>query len=107
MDINSEQILGESLKIHLLYKEALAKSGTLNMKALQEEVKTLYPYTSEKLPSVVTIALGESYDYSRLKFMLDMNTKVKNNEVTEKEGSIQVGQVLVDDIVKPSLKEKQ
>ena len=36
--------------------------------------------------------------------MLEMNTKVRNNEITEKDGSIQVGQVLVDDIVKPSLK---
>jgi hypothetical protein len=39
--------------------------------------------------------------------MLDMNTKVKNNDISEKEGSVQVGQVLVDDIVKPSLKDKQ
>lgn len=105
MDLNTEQVLQESLKIHLMYKDAKA-AGTIDITKLTGEAKKLYPYISEKIPSIVTIALGESYDYDRLKFMLNMHTRVKNNEITEKEGSIQVGQVLVDDIVKPSLNKK-
>ena len=105
MDIDNEKVLHESLKIHLLYKDAKA-SGNVNIAELTEKAKELYPYTSEKITSIVNIALGDSYDYERLKFMLNMNTKVKNNEITEKEGSVQVGQVLVDDIVKPSLEKK-
>ena len=66
----------------------------------------MYPYISEKLQSIVTISPGDSYDYDRLKFMLNIPNKVKNNEISEKEGSIQVGQVLEDDIVKPSLEKK-
>ena len=105
MDIDSERILQESLKIHLLYKEAKA-SGQVDITKLTAQAKELYPYISEKLQSIVTISLGDSYDYDRLKFMLNMHNKVKNNEISEKEGSVQVGQVLVDDIVKPSLENK-
>tara|TARA_B100001093_G_C26797439_1_gene1001792 strand:+ start:788 stop:1114 length:327 start_codon:yes stop_codon:yes gene_type:complete len=103
MDIDNSKILEESLKMHLFYKEKIAGNANINIGLLIEDVKKLYPYTATKLPSVINIAVGDSYDYNRLKFMLEMNTKVKNNEITEKEGSIQVGQVLVDDIVKPSL----
>ena len=35
--------------------------------------------------------------------MLEMTSKIKKNEISEREASIQVGQVLVDEIVKPSL----
>ena len=77
MDLNTEQVLQESLKIHLMYKDAKA-AGTIDITKLTGEAKELYPYISEKIPSIVTIALGESYDYDRLKFMLNMHTKVKN-----------------------------
>ncbi len=36
--------------------------------------------------------------------MLDTSSKVASNEMTERDASIKVGQVLVDDIVKPGLK---
>ena len=80
MDIDSERILQESLKIHLLYKDAKA-SGQVDITKLTAKAKELYPYISEKLQSIVTISLGDSYDYDRLKFMLNMHNKVKNNEI--------------------------
>lgn len=104
MDIDSERILNESKKIHLMYLEAKA-NNLIDLVSLKSKVDDLYNYTSEKLPSVVTISLGDSYDYDRLKFMLNMHSKVKSSEVSSKEGDIQVGQVLVDQIVKPSLKD--
>lgn len=106
MDIDSERILDESKKIHLMYLEAKA-NNLIDLVSLKSKVNDLYHYTSEKLPSVVTISLGDSYDYERLKFMLNMHSKVKLSEVTPKEGDIQVGQVLVDQIVKPSLKDNK
>lgn len=104
MDIDSERILNESKKIHLMYLEAKA-NNLIDLVSLKRKVNEIYQYTSENLPSVVTISLGDSYDYERLKFMLNMHSKVKSSEVTSKEGDIQVGQVLVDQIVKPSLKD--
>ena len=104
MNIDSDKILDESQKIHLMYVEAKA-NNLIDMEVLKRQANELYRYTSENLPSVVTISLGDSYDYDRLKFMLNMHSKVKSNEVSSKEGDIQVGQVLVDDIVKPNLKD--
>ena len=57
-----------------------------------------------KLIIVIFLLKSDNYDYKRLSYILDMNEKVKNKEITEREGSIQVGQVLVDEIVKPSIK---
>ena len=47
MDIDSERILQESLKIHLLYKDAKA-SGQVDITKLTAKAKELYPYISEK-----------------------------------------------------------
>ena len=51
MDIDSERILQESLKIHLLYKEAKA-SGQVDITKLTAQAKELYPYISQpfKIP---------------------------------------------------------
>ena len=89
-----------------MYLEAKA-NNLVDLESLKSKVSELYNYTSEKLPSVVTISLGDSYDYERLKFLLNMHSKVKSSEVTPKEGDIQVGQVLVNEIVKPSLKDNK
>ena len=39
----------------------------------------------------------------RLEYMINMAEKVENKEMKEHDASVAVGQVLVDDIVKPSL----
>ena len=44
-------------------------------------------------------------DIDRLEFMFNMSQKVKDNKVSEHNASVEVGQRLVDDIVKPQLKE--
>jgi len=60
----------------------------------------------ESMESVFKISLSDSYDYNRLKYMFLMSNKIKNNEITEHDASVEVGQVLVDKIVKPQI-EKQ
>jgi hypothetical protein len=106
MDINKEIILKESLEIHNEYKNYKIKYSTISTDQLKENMIKKYPYTSTKLSSILNLALSDNYDYRRLSYMLDMNNKVNNNEITENEGSIQVGQVLVDEIVKPALNKK-
>ena len=43
-------------------------------------------------------------DLDRLKYMVGMAEKVKHKTITEHTASVEVGTVLVDDFVKPSLK---
>ena len=104
MEYNSAQILEESLKIHVEYKEQLAINSSCDKDTMRNKMQTEYPYIFEKFPSILNIALRESYNYDRLKFMLNASAKVTSNELSERDASIQVGQILVDEIVKPMLK---
>lgn len=104
MEVDQARILEESFKIHLIYKESLVHNNSIDIPSLKKDIEKKFPYISSKLPSIVSLALGEGYDYNRLKFMLDTSSKVASNEMTERDASIKVGQVLVDDIVKPGLK---
>ena len=42
-------------------------------------------------------------DMNRLKFMLNMINKVNNNEITEHNASVQIGEKLVNEYVKPMI----
>ena len=107
MEYNSAQILEESLKIHVEYKEQLAINSSCDKDTMRNKMQTEYPYIFEKFPSILNIALSESYNYDRLKFMLNASAKVTSNELSERDASIQVGQILVDEIVKPMLKKTE
>ena len=66
-------------------------------------MKEKYSYTYNNFFSLFNICMSKSYNFERLKMMVYMANDVKNNNITEKEASIKVGQVLVDDIVKPQI----
>jgi len=106
MDINKELLLKEALEVHNHFLSETIKSPDININSLKEELKKIYTYVA-KYDSIMIIALSNNYDHKRLEFMLDMTSKIKKNEISEKEASIQVGQVLVDEIVKPSLEKNK
>lgn len=106
MDIDNELVLKQSLEIHNKYLTAIANDKNSNINDLKKTLSGEYEYISSKIPSILNIACSPNYNHQRLKFMLDMNSKVYNKEISEKEGSIQVGKVLVDEIVKPTLNKK-
>ena len=47
--------------------------------------------------------MNKNYDYNRLSIMVNMAEQVKDNKISEHEASKHVGQILVDEIVKPQL----
>ena len=101
MDIN--KILEESLQINKKYKRLKKKTTKDVFKAKMEKE---HPFLAENYGAILNIAVGESYNYTRLKEMLTLANKVKNNEIKEHDASVQVGKILVDEIVKPSLEKK-
>ena len=71
---------------------------------LKNDFKDLYDkYTS--IFDLIRNNTISSIDIERLEFMFSMSQKVKDNKVTEHNASVEVGQRLVDDIVKPQLNE--
>ena len=70
---------------------------------LKNDFKDLYDkYTS--IFNLIRNNTISTIDIDRLEFMFSMSQKVKDNKVTEHNASVEVGQRLVDDIVKPQLK---
>ena len=70
---------------------------------LKNDFKDLYDkYTS--IFDLIRNNTISTIDIDRLEFMFSMSQKVKDNKVTEHNASVEVGQRLVDDIVKPQLK---
>ena len=61
---------------------------------------------NDKFPSILNIIGSEKFDIEgvlRLEYMIGMAEKVNRDEIKEHDASVAVGQVLVDDIVKPIL----
>lgn len=61
---------------------------------------------NDTYPSIINIVASRNFDMEgvkRLEYMILMAQKVERKEVKEHDASVAVGQVLVDDIVKPAL----
>lgn len=102
-NLDPEKLLNEVQQIHSAYIIEIAKPGIFNKSIFEDEMKEKYSYTYNNFFSLFNICMSKSYNFERLKMMVYMANDVKNNNITEKEASIKVGQVLVDDIVKPQI----
>ena len=61
-----------------LNKEFLKNKGLFEKfdREMQKKYENLY----ENYPAIYKVSMTPKYDYDRLKFMLDMSEKIKNNE---------------------------
>tara|TARA_B100001093_G_scaffold519757_1_gene610295 strand:+ start:2305 stop:2640 length:336 start_codon:yes stop_codon:yes gene_type:complete len=101
-NINVNKILKESKDIYRQFLKNEA-SKELNQDKFLKNMRSKYIELNEKYPSIINISASQNYDEKRLKYMLNMAHKVSNNEISEKNASVKVGQLLVDEIVKPQL----
>ena len=104
--MKSEKILTDSLEVYRLYLDNKAtKERSAN--ELNNVLKIKFEELYINYKSIYEISLTDKYDYKRLKYMLNLSDKIDNDEITEHEASVQVGQVLVDEIVLPQLEKKK
>ena len=71
-----------------------------------KNIREHFKNTSENLAAIVQVISQDSFNIEglgRLEYMINMSKKVKENDMTEHDASVAVGQRLVDDIVKPQL----
>lgn len=69
----------------------------------EEFYKQKYPAFHKQFPMLLAKACENGFDYERFQWMMQMRTKVENNEITQYDASTQVGQKLVDTYVEPLL----
>ena len=68
---------------------------------LKEEFKEFF----EKFPTIFNKVVEGTMEMGRLKFMLKMISEIENNKISKHEASIVVGKELVENIVKPQMKD--
>ena len=100
-----EQLLKEALEVHNIFLTESIKSSDVNTSDLKEKLSIKYPLLAEH-SSIMTMALSNKYDHNILSHMLNMKEKMDNGDLSEREASINVGQILVDKVVKPSIEKK-
>jgi len=101
-DFNKQKILTESRELYRDYVDNLA-SRSYSMQDFTISMQTKYSYLNTNFQSIFNMSISNKYDYNRLSIMVNMAEKVKNDEISEHDASVKVGQVLVDEIVKPQL----
>ena len=104
-NFDKDKILSESLNLNRDYIDNLA-SRTLTQEKFMSNMKQKYQYLHDNFNSIFSMCITKNYDHTRLSFMVEMAQKVQNNEMKEHDASVKVGQILVDDIVKPQLDKK-
>jgi hypothetical protein len=101
-EFDSEKILTQSQNLNRDYIDNIA-SRELSVIEFITKMRSKYEYLNNNFKSIFDMCITKHYDYNRLKYMVSLANQVKNDEITEHDASVKVGQVLVDDIVKPQL----
>ena len=95
-----------SLELNMEYIKK-KNSPDFNLDIFKNEMEKKYSELFTSHESIFKVSISETYNYSRLCSILNLHNQVKNNEISEHDASVKVGQILVDDFVKPVLDKKK
>tara|TARA_X000000368_G_C22867122_1_gene639202 strand:+ start:121 stop:474 length:354 start_codon:yes stop_codon:yes gene_type:complete len=84
--------------------EEIYKCTKFNDEKAKEEYYILkYPQLSNTFPIIIKKACETNFDYEKFKWMMEIQKRVKENKISQHNASVEVGERLVDDHVKPKL----
>tara|TARA_B100000035_G_C20937250_1_gene525772 strand:- start:737 stop:1060 length:324 start_codon:yes stop_codon:yes gene_type:complete len=89
-----ERIVNDIIKSKPYYRNK-------TMGQFEADMKEKYPEFNESHPEIFKSVLSGSLDMNMFKYMISMLKKMERGNITERNASIEVGQVLVDKYVKP------
>jgi hypothetical protein len=76
---------------------------TAELNELRDILKEKYSELFDKYESIFNMCLSKSYDFSRMEYFVRMAARVHSGDITEHKASVEVGQLLVNEVVKPQL----
>ena len=77
---------------------------TDNQVITKDEYKIMYSYLAEKAPTLFDIVYKNEIDYvDYVKYMITNAVKVGNNELSQYDADVVVGQKLADDYIHPNI----
>jgi hypothetical protein len=88
---------------HFIMNDKHNKFKSLSELEEYVEQNSKYSVITKNYKSMLKIIFSDKYDKQRLEYMIRLASRVHKGEVEEKTASVAVGQVLVDQIVKPQL----
>ena len=86
--------------------KADAEASDLPFDQLKNTLEKKYPDFSLRYRSIFYSTLENKMDLTTLEYMVNMAQQVKNKNKTQHDASVEVGQKLVDDFVRPVLPKK-
>ena len=101
-----EQIMRDTSELNGLFiheSTSSTSSNVFNPSEFKHQYSTKYPYIFNHFNEIYQMACSSHYDRDILCFMLHTRRRVQSGELTAKQADIDVGQFLVDRIVKPQL----
>lgn len=87
----------ETLKKVLLEMEA----SLLKEKEKEEYFVTKYKTVADEYPMIIKKACEPDFDYSKIFWMLDKKLEVDSQRLSQHDASVEVGEVLVNEYIKP------
>lgn len=84
--------------------EITSKNNEFIFSNTEEKLKyyvTKYPKISNAYPTLIKKACESNFDVDKFMWMLDIATSVKEDDISQHDASVKVGERLVDEYVKP------
>lgn len=80
--------------------------NTEPQKIFEDRMQLEHDYLYSNCPGLLSMCCSDSCDLKMIRFMLDNMIKIQKKELSEHDASVKVGEVLVEDFVKPQLEEQ-
>lgn len=82
------------------------RDDSIDFTTFKEEMSKKYSDFRDNYPTIFEKVLDNTLDIERFNYMINMANKIDNKEMTNYDASVKVGERLVDEFVKPNLKNK-
>jgi len=103
---NPKQLLDDVKSVRREYLNRTLEAPFRSLSELEtfkQTMKIKYQDFFNKFEALFNMCFSKNYDYTRIEYMVNMSHRVFKNEITEHNASVAVGQLLVNEIVKPQL----
>lgn len=98
---NYNEILLTCKKLHNSYLEGI--NDKKDIRTIRNELKEQFPDFEMNYNSLFKLCTSTDYDLNKLMLFIQMASSVQRKEITEHDASVQIGELLVNEYVKPKL----
>lgn len=91
--------------VNKIYESKLL--NTAPQKIFEDRMQLEHDYLYSECPRLLEMCCSDNCDLKLIRFMLDKMIMVQKKELSEHDASVKVGEVLVEDFVKPQLEEEK